>query len=175
MSQPRRWTAGRIFGIGVALSVVGVWGYVMYLTFFEGRDDPRDRMTDVEYREEAEATCAPYRERIDALPLASQVSTPQERADMIDAATAELRDMVADLETLDPPAADDEAQAVSRWLDDWEIYLDDRDAYADRFRQGIDEAFRMTDAGGGEQINAKIDNFAHINYMESCETPKDVG
>ena len=44
---------------------------------------------------------------------------------------------------------------------------------ASRFLRGIDEPFRVSDVDG-EQIE-KIDAFAHVNFMESCETPDDVG
>jgi hypothetical protein len=77
------------------------------------------------------------------------------------------------LEDVTLPADDAEATAVSRWLADWRTYLDDRDAYASRFLRGIGEPFRVTDVDG-EQIE-KIDAFAHVNFMESCETPDDVG
>lgn len=174
MASPRPLTPGRVLAWAVALSVVGVWGYVMYLTFFEGRAEPRDRMEDVAYRERAESTCAPYADRIDQLPLASELDTLEQRADVLDVATEELRAMVSALESLEPPVDDAEATAVERWLGDWRIYIGDRAAYADRFRQGLDEAFRVSDAGG-EHIDTKIDDFAHINFMESCETPDDVG
>lgn len=174
MASSRRWTPGRIFGVIVALSVVGVWGYVMFLTFTEGRAEPRDRMSDVAYRERAEATCAPFAEAVTDLPLASEMDTPEERADVLDIATEEMRAMVAALEALDPPSVPEEATAVERWIDDWWTYLDDRDAYSERFRDGLDEAFRVTDVGG-QQIDTSIDDFAHVNYMESCETPDDVG
>lgn len=174
MPTSRPWTLGRLLAWGVALSVIGVWGYVMYLSIFVGRAEPRERLADEGYREAAEEVCAPHRDRIDALPFASELDSPAERADQLDLATDELRQMIDELETLVPPSDADEAEAVSRWLVDWNIYLENRDAYADRFRQGLDEPFRVTDADG-EQIDTKIDAFAHINFMESCETPDDVG
>lgn len=174
MASSRRWTPGRVFGLIVALSVVLVWGYVMFIAFTDGRAEPRDRLSDVAYRERAEATCAPFAEAVAELPLASELETPQERADVLDEATAVLRQMVAALESVEPPSVTDEAAAVERWVDDWWTYLDDRDAYSERFREGLDEAFRVTDVGG-QQIDTSIDDFAHVNYMESCETPNDVG
>lgn len=171
---PSRWTPRRIFGIVVAVSVVAIWGYVMFLTVFEGRDEPRERLGDESYRAAAESVCAPYRDRIDDLPMAIEADNPAERADLLDTATDELDEMVDDLEELSPPQPDEEAEAVERWLADWDEYIQNRRDYAERFRAGIDEPFRVT-ARGGEQIDTKMDEFAHINFMESCETPDDVG
>ena len=170
----RPWTLGRVLAWGVALSVVGVWGYVMFLSFFVGRAEPRDRLEDDGFVEAAEATCAPTAAAVAALPFASELDGPSERADQLDDATARLEDMVRALRDVPPPAADDEALAVERWLADWEEYNRNRRSYADRFRGGEDEPFRVTDRDG-EQIDTAIDEFAHINYMESCETPDDVG
>ena len=85
--------------------------------------------------------------------------------------------MVDRLDGLALPADPEEAAAVERWLADYRTYLGDRRAYeaaqrdpaADRY----DEAFSVTDRGG-YQIDVLIDDFAHVNYMESCETPDDV-
>lgn len=174
MTDRRSWTPGRLLAWAVALSVIGVWGYVMYLSVFVGRAEPRERLADETYRTEAEEICAPHRDRIDSLPFASELRSADERADQLDLATDELRVMITRLEQVELPDAPDEATAVGRWLVDWNTYLDDRDEYAERFRQGLDEPFRVTDRGG-EQIDEKIDEFARINFMESCETPDDVG
>jgi hypothetical protein len=83
--------------------------------------------------------------------------------------------MVADLRGLVPPDDPEEERAVSRWLDDWEEYLRNRRAYADRFRAGLDEPFRVTDRGG-YQVDVLIDDFAaRANDMPSCAPPDDVG
>lgn len=170
---PPRRRLGRILAWGVVASFIGIWGYVMYLSFFVGRAEPRDRLSDEAFRASAEAACAPHREVIDALPFASELDTLEERARVLDEATDELEDLVADLEAVTAPTEADEARAVERWIIDWHEYLDNRRAYADRFRAGLDEPFRVTDRDG-EQIDTAIDGFAHINFMDSCRTPEDV-
>ena len=167
----------RLGVLAVVASFVGIWGYVMYLSFVEGREGPRDRLGDTTWTAAAEETCADSRRVIDDLPFANEVGSPEERADLLDTATDELDRMVTRLDGLVPPRADDEATAVSRWLADYRTYLDDRRQYADAQRdpsaERYDEAFSVTDRGG-YQIDVLIDDFARVNYMESCETPDDV-
>ena len=169
-----RWSPRRTGVALVVLSFVGIWGYVMYLSIFVGRAEPRDRLEDVAWTESAEQTCAGPRATIDQLPFANELDSTTERADVLDEATDVLEVMVTRLDGLLPPSSAEEAAAVDKWLADYRTYLDDRRAYAERFRSGLDEPFRVTDRGGF-QIDVLIDDFAHVNYMESCETPNDVG
>lgn len=168
----------RVGVLAVVLSFVGIWGYVMYLTFFEGRAEPRDRMDDVRFTAAAEETCAESRSFFAELPLASEVGSPEERADLLDEATDELEVMVTRLEGLVPPRDADEAVAVERWLEDYRTFIQDRREYAEAQRdpsnERYDQPFAVTDRGGF-QIDVLLDDFAGINDMESCETPDDVG
>jgi len=172
-----RRRVGRLAALAVVASVVLIWGYVMYLSFFVGRAEPRDRLDDTGWTAAAEQTCADVRSRLDRLPYASEVRSPQERAELLDAATDELDGMVARLAELAPPREVDEARAVSRWLDDYRAYLVDRREYAaaqrDPDHPRYDRPFSVTDRGG-YQIDVLLDDFARVNYMESCEAPDDV-
>lgn len=171
-------TGGRLRRLGVlavVVSFVGIWGYVLYLTLFEGREDLRDHLDDTEWVATAQATCAPTATAIEGLPYANEVDSLDGRADVLDTATDRLDRMVRQVRALVPPSEDDEARAVERWLVDWEVYNQDRREYADRFRAGEDEPFRVTDRGG-YQIDVLIDDFAiKANDMPSCATPDDVG
>ena len=166
----------RRFGVlAVAASFVVIWGYVMYLSFVEGRSDPRDELDDTEWVATAEATCAPTAAAVDRLPLASELDSPDERAAVLDSATDELVGMVDRLRALEPPAGEAEARAVDRWLDDWDTYIQDRRAYADGFRADVDEPFTVTDRGG-YQVDLLLHDFAaEANEMPSCAPPEDVG
>lgn len=177
--RPRRRFNPRRFGVLVVVaSFVGIWGYVMYLSVFEGRAEPRDRLDDTEWTGSAEAVCARSTPTFDALPFASELDSPAERADVLDEGTDELDDMVRRLESLGDPAFDDEAAAVQGWLDDYRTYLVDRREYAaaqrDPSDDRFDQAFSVTDREG-YQIDVLVDDFARVNFMESCETPDDVG
>jgi hypothetical protein len=173
----RRSPLRRLGVLAVVASFVGIWGYVLFLSFVEGREEPRDRMDDTRWTGAAEETCAEARQVLDDLPFANEVGSPEERADLLDTATDELEVMVTRLDGLVPPRDADEATAVSRWLDDYRTYLQDRREYADAQRdpsaERYDRPFSVTDRSG-YQIDVLIDDFARVNYMESCETPEDV-
>ncbi len=176
---PRRRFNPRRFGVLLVItSFVGIWGYVMYLSIFEGRAEPRDRMDDTQWTAAAEATCARSTPVFESLPFASEVASPAERAEVLDDGTTELESMIARLSSLEPPAADDEAAAVARWLGDYRTFAVDRREYASAQRDPADDrydqAFSVTDRDGF-QIDVLVDDFAHVNFMESCETPDDVG
>ena len=168
----------RIGVAAVVASFVVIWGYVMFLTFFEGRAEPRDRMGDTRYTAAAEATCAESSGVFAGLPFANEVDSPPERGDLLDEGTDELEVMVTRLEGLVPPRDADEAVAVERWLADYRTFIQDRRAYAEAQRDPssdrYDQPFAVTDRGGF-QIDVLLDDFAGVNDMPSCETPNDVG
>lgn len=174
----RRRGLRRLGVLAVVASFVGIWGYVMYLTFFEGRAEPRDRLDDTTFTAAAEEVCAESVAFFAGLPFANEVASPEERADLLDEASDELEDMVTRLEGLEPPEDADEAVAVERWLADYRTFIQDRREYADAQRdpsnERYDQPFSVTDRGGF-QIDVLLDDFARVNYMESCETPDDVG
>ena len=71
------------------------------------------------------------------------------------------------------PVSGDDADIVEQWLDDWETFLDDRRAHAERLLAGEDAELLVT-ARAGRQITATGDNFARVNRAPSCVTPLDV-
>ena len=150
----------------------------MYLSIFEGRVEPRDRLDDTSWTEAAEATCATSGPVFESLPFASEIDSPLERAEILDPATDELDQMIDRLDRLNPPDTDEEAAAVERWLADYRIFVTDRREYADAQRdpnaERFDQPFSVTDRGG-YQLDVLIDDFARVNFMESCETPDDLG
>ncbi len=158
----------------VAASFVGIWGYVMYLSLVEGREEPRDRLEDTTWTASAEAACARSTPVFESLPFANEADDPVERAQFLAAGTDELEEMVDRLEALPPPATSEEASAVARWLADYRAFIVDRREYEAALRTGQDDAFTVTDRGG-YQLDVLIDDFARVNFMESCETPDDVG
>lgn len=177
--RPRRQFNPRRFGVLLVIaSFIGIWGYVIYLSVFVGRAEPRDRLDDTDWTATAESVCAQSTPVFEALPFASELDSPAERADVLDDGTDELEDLVSRLDALPPPADDDEASAVDKWLADYRTFVQDRREYAAAQRDPsdprYDEAFSVTDRDG-YQIDVLIDDFARVNFMESCETPDDVG
>jgi hypothetical protein len=54
----RRWTPVRVLLTVVALAMVAMWGYVVFLAFGPGRQPPIDRLDDPAFAEAGEARCA---------------------------------------------------------------------------------------------------------------------
>ena len=122
----------------------------------------------------AEARCAATMERLDALPRDLDIDNPQQLAEQVASGTDLLIPLVPDLRNLARNVTDpDEARKVNLWLDDWNVYIADRNSLVAKLRQGERAEFVYT-ARDGVQIARIIDRFAQVNDMLSCETPKDI-
>lgn len=122
--------------------------------------------------DDVENRCAAARGQIAELPAASLATSAAERAPVVAEATSHLAAMVADLRLMDPVNSDD-ARLLGLWLDDWNIYLTDRDAHADRLLNEGDVRFLNTE-DNGVFIHERMDGFARVNNLDSCETPGDI-
>lgn len=167
---------GRIVVTAIVVGIVAMWGYVLYLAVFEGRQESPDRIDEPAFTSAAEDTCRQVVDFVDTLPRAEQADSPAERADTVERATDRFQEMVADLErlatTIDDAGA---ASLVEQWLADWEVLLGDRRQFVDRLRErGEDARFTVTPGPSGRQITLRIDEFAATNDMPSCATPGDV-
>jgi hypothetical protein len=150
-----------------------MWGYVIYLAFGPGRQPPIDRLENPGFGVAAEARCAEALRTIDALPSAEESRTPSERADAVESANEELARMLDDLGARTPSGAD--GRFVEEWLDDWRLYLDDRERYAEAVRGDADAPFLVSvKPGENRQVTGWIDEFAKANRMPSCQSPGDV-
>jgi hypothetical protein len=167
---PRRSRAVRLALAVVVVGMVAMWGYVVYLAFGPGREDPPDRLDDPTFARAAETRCSEALDRIATLPLAVETATPDARADVLDQANAHLEAMLEDLADLAP--AGEEGELVDAWLADWRTYLQDRADYADALRDDPDARLLVT-AKGGDQITDYLDAFAQDNRMPACSTPTD--
>jgi hypothetical protein len=159
-----------VAAVVVVAALVAMWAYA-----FSGaarRDSPL-RVADRQWAEEAEAACRPMVDAIDALPLATEAASPEERAAVLRVANAEVAAAVDRLAALDPPAAGEDRVMVERWLADWRTYLSDREAYTDLLAEGGDERFTLTEVNGAA-VTVQMDEFADYNDIPDCETPDDV-
>ncbi|HEX9995310.1 MAG TPA: hypothetical protein VGB14_20480 [Acidimicrobiales bacterium] len=169
--RPRRpWTAGRVAAAVVIAALVAMWAYA-----FSGAASHESplRVADRRWADGAAEACAPMVAAIDALPPANTARTPQERAEVLRRANAEVAATIDRLAAVPPPADAEDARMVERWLADWRTYLGDRDAYADLLAAGRDERFTLT-AVNGDAITEQMDDFALYNDLPDCETPGDV-
>lgn len=84
-----------------------------------------------------------------------------------------LLSMVSDLESATQGSDRDQAM-IAEWLDDWRLFISDREDYANRIAEDENAQFYLSD-GGGERLERRITRFANTNNMYSCVTPFDVG
>jgi len=161
---------GRVAVVLVLLVIVGLWAYA--LSPLASRRPP-GRLDDHSFADQAETICASTVTNLAALPQAFETATPAERADVVDRSDAELRAMVAELRPLTPAIDTRDGRMVNEWLDDWGVYIGDREGYAARLRNDPAARLYVTEKDG-LQITEAIDRFAHINFMDSCATPEDL-
>lgn len=170
----RRITPGRVLATLVALGLAGMWGYVwIYHLSGQGERDMPDRLDDLSWTREADEICAGYADRIAELPSAHSTPTAEERADVIDRATAEIEAMLEEIEALAPTGDSRDARITAAWLDDYRVWVADRYRFADALRDDPGARFLVTEKAG-RYINAPVDRFARVNEMEACMTFGDV-
>lgn len=164
---------GRRLGLSIGIAVVVLFAvfWIGATIWFFGDENP-DRLQDREWVADAEVRCAEARDELDRLPQARNASDMSDRADQIEASTAVLADMTADLAASAPEG--DDGELVGLWLASWETYLNDRLAHAEALRGGEDRQFRVS-VERGEGVDALLDAFADRNRMPSCGDPLDIG
>jgi hypothetical protein len=163
-----RWTRGRIAIAAWLALVVGFWFYALVLAP-QGSPDILD---DAAFATASETRCAQARTVIDALPKANTAKSATERADVIDRANQELRDILASISLL-PTGTVHDTDLIGLWLTDWRQYVVDRDEFANQLRVNPSAEF-LVSARDGSHITKAIDAFAGRNKLPSCEAPTDV-
>ena len=166
---------GRRLGltIGIAVLVLFAVFWIGATIWFFGDENP-DRLESREWVADAEARCAETRDELEGLPQARDAVNMADRADQIEASTAVLAEMTADLAASAPDG--DDGELVELWLGSWETYLNDRLVHAEALRAGEDRQFRVTaDPDRGDGVDALLDAFADRNRMPSCGDPLDIG
>ena len=116
---------------------------------------------------DARLALADYRTLADADP-----SMIRQRADIVDASTDILEDMLTEVVAVEPN--DEKGQEiVPLWADDYRTYLQDRRNFADRLREtGENLSFYETEVG--IPISERIETFAGDNEMPACAPPRDL-
>jgi len=162
-----RW---RRIAVGVVCLAIAVFWLWVFLIGPEDNDE--SRLQDTRFTAAAEARCAQAREVIDRLPPAYTARSPEERAEVLAEANVEVEAMVRDLRAL-APSDERDGVLVSRWLDDYDGYVEHRHTYAEALARGEDKPFAV-EAVGGQPVTRRMDAFATLNDMPSCEVPPDV-
>ncbi len=166
-----RWTLPRVVGASVFLGLAVFWIWVFAN---RGSIAHPDEFDDPAFAETAEAVCLPYQQRISELKNPTLVETPEERAVLLDQATAELTAMIDELETLSAPADPKGAAAFPRWIADYRIYLDDRTVWGAVLATGDDPPFVVSGNEDGVRVTNRLNTWAEVNLMESCAPSQDV-
>lgn len=183
---PRRWRlAGRwLAGLFIAGSFVfWAWAFSPW-----ARTENPARLDDRGFAQWADRRCAQAQTAIAALPTARQAASRAERADQVDRATDTVESLVTDLrlraeaslsestEADGPP----DASLVRGWLTDWDVYVTDRRNHSAKLRTAGDDTpdrelrFLLVDMTEGSTYTERMDGFARLNDMDSCQVPGDV-
>ena len=166
-----KWTPTSIGLLVAVILIMLMWAFI--LSPWSKRGDVPTTLKDTTYTAAAEQACAATQASIKELPKAETASSPEERAGVLQQANAMVADLVASLHALQPKVADDR-QYTDQWLEDWDGYLASRQAYAKVLATGKDARFTVQ-AEGGHPVTERMDGFAVLNHMPSCQVPLDVG
>lgn len=165
-----RWTAGSI-GLLVAVILIALmWAYI--LSPWSKHGDTPTTLEDTGYTAAAEQLCAAAQAKINALPKAVTAKSPEDRARVLTQANSLVSQLVTQLHALQPQVQADR-QFTDQWLADWDSYLASRQAYARLLASGKDDQFTVQ-AEGDHPITERMDGFALLNDMASCQVPLDV-
>jgi hypothetical protein len=166
--ERRSWSWPRIVAAVVAAGLILFWVYIFAVA---DNDHPAGYLTDRTFPKAAEPVCAASMRQLNALPPAHSAKNANVRADTIDRADGILRDMQRKLRAVVPHTTD--ARYIDEWIDDWSIFISDRDQYAANLRKNPASEYLVTQKYGS-QISVSLDNYADVNTMSSCDTPGDV-
>lgn len=164
------WTASSVGLLVAVLLIALMWAYI--LSPWSKRGDTPTTLKDTSYTAAAEEICATSQAKIAELPKAETAKSPEERATVLTEANGLVADLVTQLHALQPKVEDDR-QFTDQWIADWDSYLASREAYARLLASGKDDRFAV-EAEGGHPITERMDGFALLNDMPSCQVPLDV-
>jgi hypothetical protein len=164
------WTPGRIVVTILLVCFFGFW--IWAFSPWVPRGNP-DRLEDRAFPVAAEAICGPIQARISDLEPAAEATSPADRADTVDEGTALVAAMVEELAGT-VTGTDHDRELLGKWLGDWREYVSEREDFGQRLRDEGDVPFLSRDAGRGVSHADRLNGFARVNDMDSCETPKDV-
>ncbi|MEE2682710.1 MAG: hypothetical protein VYD77_02120 [Actinomycetota bacterium] len=169
-SDYKRWTTGRVISLFLLVGIAAFWIWALSPLAPSGHPDKLD---DPEFAINAKVLCGAAIENLETIPLAMTAKDPNERAEQIDAGTRIYRNLLSELLLIAPDEGTRDGELVRMWVADYLIYLDDRDVYAEKFRNGIDEAFTVSKKGR-RWVTDPVDEFSKANKMRECLVPLDV-
>lgn len=152
----------------------GIWVYA-FSGLAETDREYTDQLDASDFPEEAEPICAAAMTSLNELPYSIAAEDAAQRSNQILEADAVLTGMVAQLRAIDLTRQSERDQGMlNQWLDEYDIFIGDRDQYAAELLEDSDAVMTFTDLGTG-RIERRLTWFADVNQMDSCITPTDVG
>jgi hypothetical protein len=169
-SGPRLSRRAKVGVAVVLLSLTAMWVTILVIRL---TGENPDRLDDATTTARAGEVCDQTRVGLPAVPRGRGAETPAVRADRLDAETAALTAMVAQLSALTWSSPQDQ-ELVDRWLVDWGQHLADRTVYAESVRANDNNDIVFNGAApDGESITFRMDAFADTNDLASCFTLDD--
>lgn len=165
---PNKWALRA--GIGFFILMALFWAAI-FSGFFTHRNP--DKLYDEAWVAQAAKICAPGAQAIKNLPNASTAKSPADRSNLLDRGTAALEPMVDRLESLPLPKRASDQTVVKGFLEDWRIYLEDRNRFAKALLSDPKAQPLMSEVHGG-WVSDAIDAMASANDIMDCATPDDM-
>lgn len=164
------WSVYRVLGIAAFLIIAIFWIWA-----FANRDSiPHpDEFDDASFVSAAEAICAPRQAEIASYVNPTTLDRPEERAELVQAGTEQLEQMIAELKALPLPADAQAAATIPRWIADYELYLQDRRDWTEDLFAGEDTPFTISGNEDGVRVTDLVQTFAEVNGMDSCAPSQD--
>lgn len=163
-------TVFRTLGVIAVLCMAAFWIYV----FANGDSiEHPDEFDDPAFVASAETICAKYQSAIAELPGATSATGPVERSVLVAQGTAELERMVAELAQLELPTDPKGASSFPQWLEDYDLYISDRETWTAQLAAGEDEAFLLSANAQGGRVTDLLTTYAEVNEMPSCAPSPD--
>lgn len=169
---PMGFTWGRGLAIVAVVSMIIFWIWI-----FSGaakKDNP-DYLQDRTYVASLVEQCQGLRDQLDKLPNAADMTSQDERADVLDDANVLVGQFIDDV-AASAPTSGGAAKSMKGWLTDWRTYLGDREDYAKRLRTEDNAQLLLTKSTiGADSVDKAIQIFTQVNDIPECDTPGDVG
>ncbi len=178
LEEGSRLTFGSILARGL-VAVLGIGSFGIWVYAYSGlaaNDREYTDQLDVgDFAESAEPICFAAKSLMSDLPYSISAADAAERSDQILEADAVLNNMLTQLRAIDLTTQTERDQGMlAKWLDEYDIFVADRDRYAAKLLVEPEAVMTFTDIGTG-RIERRLTWFADVNEMDSCITPTDVG
>ena len=164
---------GKPLLIIVCIAIAAMWVYALFFASKESVNKIGDR----NWQAFAEKSCAQAADERAQLADLRRVDSAgpdalSERAAIVDKATDTLERAIDAIAR--QPVADAKGRALTPlWIADYRTYIQDRRAYANDLRRGVNRPFAETQVDG-IPISEKLSTFAADNLMRSCVAPVDL-